>query len=81
MKTFVKRNYLLKKHWLTALLLGTIFLGTTSCTQKEAPTQKPNVIVILTDDMGYSDIGCFGSEINTPNIDHLAAAGLRFTQF
>ncbi|WP_233376968.1 arylsulfatase [Maribellus sp. CM-23] len=77
----MKRNYLLKKHWLTALLLGTIFLGTTSCTQKEAPTQKPNVIVILTDDMGYSDIGCFGSEINTPNIDHLAATGLRFTQF
>ena len=42
---------------------------------------KPNVIVILTDDMGYSDIGCFGSEIKTPNIDRLAANGLRFTRF
>ena len=44
-------------------------------------SKKPNVIVILTDDMGYSDIGCFGAEINTPNIDRLAANGLRFTQF
>lgn len=43
--------------------------------------QKPNIIVILTDDMGYSDIGCFGSEIRTPNIDKLASKGLRFTQF
>ena len=46
-----------------------------------AQTKKPNVIVILTDDMGYSDIGCFGSEIKTPNIDRLAANGLRFTSF
>lgn len=46
-----------------------------------AQTKKPNVIVILTDDMGYSDIGCFGSEIRTPNIDRLAANGLRFTSF
>lgn len=46
-----------------------------------AQTKKPNVMVILTDDMGYSDIGCFGSEIKTPNIDRLAANGLRFTSF
>ena len=43
--------------------------------------QQPNIIVILSDDMGYSDIGCFGSEIRTPNIDKLASNGLRFTQF
>lgn len=43
--------------------------------------KKPNVIVILTDDMGYSDIGCFGSEIRTPNIDRLAANGISFTHF
>ena len=41
---------------------------------------KPNIIVILVDDMGYSDIGCFGSEIRTPNLDSLAAGGLRFSQ-
>ncbi len=43
--------------------------------------QKPNIIVILADDMGFSDLGCFGSEIHTPNLDRLAANGLRFTQF
>lgn len=42
---------------------------------------RPNIIVILCDDMGFSDIGCFGSEIPTPNLDTLAATGLRFTQF
>ncbi len=45
-----------------------------------APT-KPNIIVILVDDMGFSDLGCYGSEISTPNLDALAANGLRFTQF
>lgn len=44
-------------------------------------SNKPNVIVILTDDMGFSDIGCFGSEIKTPNIDRLASHGVAFTQF
>jgi arylsulfatase len=42
---------------------------------------RPNIIVILVDDMGFSDIGCYGSEIPTPNLDQLAAHGLRFTQF
>jgi len=40
----------------------------------------PNIILIMADDMGYSDIGCYGGEINTPNLDALAAGGLRFTQ-
>ncbi len=50
-------------------------------TQVSKETKKPNVLVILTDDMGYSDIGCFGSEIRTPNIDRLAKNGLSFTHF
>ena len=41
----------------------------------------PNILVILVDDMGFSDIGCYGSEIPTPNLDKLAAEGVRFTQF
>ncbi|MEO2034349.1 MAG: sulfatase-like hydrolase/transferase, partial [Planctomycetaceae bacterium] len=41
----------------------------------------PNVVLILADDMGYSDLGCYGSEIRTPHLDQLAANGLRFTQF
>ena len=47
----------------------------------QLPEKKPNIIVILADDMGYSDIGCFGSEIQTPNLDDLAKNGLRMTQF
>ena len=42
---------------------------------------RPNIILIMADDMGFSDLGCYGSEIHTPNLDRLAAQGLRFTQF
>jgi arylsulfatase A-like enzyme len=43
--------------------------------------QKPNILIIVADDLGFSDAGCYGSEIQTPNLDKLAANGLRFTQF
>jgi arylsulfatase A-like enzyme len=46
-----------------------------------AAPSKPNIIVILSDDMGYSDLGCYGGEIETPNLDKLASNGLRYTQF
>ena len=46
----------------------------------EPPVGRPNIIVILADDMGFSDIGCFGSEIRTPNLDRMAGKGVRFTQ-
>ncbi|MEM8954072.1 MAG: arylsulfatase [Verrucomicrobiota bacterium] len=42
--------------------------------------ERPNILVILVDDMGYSDLGCYGSEIETPNLDALAGDGIRFTQ-
>src|SRR5205809_2657027 len=42
---------------------------------------KPNVVIFLADDMGYSDLGCYGGDIHTPNLDALAKNGLRFTQF
>jgi len=44
-------------------------------------TPRPNIVIILADDLGFSDIGCFGSEISTPNLDKLAAGGTRLTQF
>ena len=43
--------------------------------------KRPNIVLIMADDMGFSDIGCYGSEIATPNLDRLAAQGMRFTQF
>src|SRR5687767_12363704 len=43
--------------------------------------RRPNIVVIMADDLGYSDLGCYGGEIRTPNLDALAAKGVRFTQF
>ena len=63
------------------LVLMCLVAGIAFSQPKKANTKKPNVIVILTDDMGFSDIGCFGSEIKTPNIDKLAANGISFTHF
>ena len=57
-----------------ALLVNNGFL-------KTAVAEPPNVVVILTDDLGFSDLGCYGSEIATPTLDRLAAEGLRFSQF
>lgn len=53
----------------------------TTCIPMLAWGKKPNIILIVADDMGYSDIGCYGSEIKTPTIDALAANGVRFSQF
>ncbi len=65
------------------LLAALLSVGTLSQPLARAAdsTSRPNVVVILVDDMGWSDIGCYGSEIPTPNLDKLAQQGLRFTQF
>lgn len=65
-------------------ILAVIAILTTTCSsplKNSSSDQPPNIIVILADDMGYSDIGCFGGEIETPNIDRLAAEGLKMTNF
>ena len=59
---------------------GLLWLASAGYAQN-APAKRPNVVVILADDLGYSDIGCYGGEIRTPNLDRLAANGLRFTNF
>lgn len=67
--------------WLAAIF-ATFFLSVSS-TEHAAlnAAEKPNIIYIMSDDMGYSDIGCYGSEIDTPNLNSLAEGGIRFTQF
>lgn len=55
---------------------STVFAGSS-----DNKPSRPNVVFILADDLGFSDLGCYGGEIRTPNLDALAAAGLRFTQF
>lgn len=57
---------------------GLILSGNISAQEKEV--QRPNIILIALDDMGYSDLGCYGGEVQTPNIDNLAVTGIRFTQ-
>lgn len=46
-----------------------------------SPDRRPNIVLIMSDDMGFSDIGCYGGEIQTPNLDNLASNGMRFSQF
>ena len=63
--------------------VGRTFAGSEPWWPERATPREgaPNVVVILADDLGYSDLGCFGSEIDTPNLDGLAARGLRYTNF
>jgi len=62
-------------------LICVISIVLVSCADSdvEKVAERPNIIVILADDMGYSDLGCMGSEIRTPNLDGLANNGLLFT--
>ena len=62
-------------------LLTAFFLAWFSIIFNLHAEERPNIVVVMVDDMGYSDLGCYGSEIETPNLDRLAANGLRFTQF
>ncbi len=67
----------MKSHLLTALLFSFLCFGPAA----RAAQSPPNIVVILADDLGFSDLGCYGSEIATPNLDRLAAGGIRFSQF
>ena len=61
------------------LVFVTAILQLVGCIEPES--QKPNIVLIMADDIGISDVGCFGGEISTPNIDRLASGGLRFSTF
>ena len=74
----VKRN---RENCFNASLAAIVFLLGIVVSSQVVAEDRPNIVLIMADDMGYSDIGCYGSEIQTPVLDGLAANGLRFTQF
>jgi arylsulfatase len=66
---------------LRAVLLSFVCVIAASMSSATANTAAPNIVVVLVDDLGFSDFGCYGSEIQTPHIDRLADNGIRFSQF
>ena len=71
---------MLRAAWIALLLVLALWsIGAEAA--DDPPQSPPNILLILADDLGYSDLGCYGSEIETPNLDRLAHGGLRFTQF
>jgi len=74
---FLARRDFLKR---AALGAAAAAVGGVTCGGAARPRTKPNFLVIVADDMGFSDAGCYGGEIATPNLDRLASRGLRFTQ-
>ncbi len=78
-----RREFLIDSGKISAgtILTGAYGLAFSPYLNGETAGPRPNIIVILADDMGYSDIGCYGSEIETPNLDRLAKGGLQFSTF
>jgi len=74
-----RRNFLCR---LSAGAAATALPGLTGCGPGvEERARRPNIVLMMADDMGFSDIGCYGSEIDTPNLNRMAQQGVRFTQF
>ena len=63
------------------LLILTSLASCTETVEKDKINQRPNIILLVADDLGYADLGCYGSDIETPNIDKLAMNGIRFSRF
>ena len=72
----------MKATWLLALsAILVVCCGTAQSQPAAVDRPPPNIVLIVADDLGFSDLGCYGSEIHTPNLDRLATSGLRFSQF
>lgn len=69
--------------FISVVVIPALLLFSNSCkpNQTKNPVSKPNIILICADDLGWSDIGCYGSEVHTPNLDKMGEGGLRFTNF
>ncbi len=78
----MKHESIDRRKFIQSGLLNSVALSLSPCLGSTSPSPKrPNIVLIMADDMGFSDPGCFGGEIRTPNIDRLAKGGMRFTQF
>jgi len=64
--------------WIVAFVITT---GSVTRAEDSLDVRRPNILLIMADDLGFSDVGCYGGEIRTPHLDQLAADGIRFTQF
>jgi arylsulfatase len=63
------------------LVIAGSFYSCSNPSQESKEDQRPNILLIVADDLGYADLGCYGGDIETPNIDQLAATGMRFSRF
>lgn len=70
-----------RRSFLKTLGAGAVMFAAPPVLRAQEKAARPNIIMILADDMGWSDIGCYGGEVKTPNLDRLAKQGVRFTQF
>ncbi len=82
MKDMNRRGFL---KWASSVAASAVITkcapGLAQASAPPAPARKPNILVIVADDMGFSDLGCYGGEIQTPNLNRLAEGGVRFTEF
>jgi arylsulfatase len=80
-----RKTLLNRRDFLVMTLGGAAVAAGAGCIPRTAPRgrtpARPNILILFADDLGYSDVGCFGGEIDTPNLDRLAAGGVRLTQF
>jgi len=70
-----------RRHFLKVTGMGASVFMMSRLVKASDNNRRPNIVIIIGDDIGYSDFGCYGGEIQTPNIDRIAAEGVRFTQF
>jgi arylsulfatase len=80
-KAYIEKYYGLKKFLVVFVVVMISQAIRSKASESAQPDNPPNIVLIMTDDLGYSDLGCYGSEIQTPHLDSLADNGLRFTQF
>ncbi|MFO0915023.1 MAG: arylsulfatase [Pirellulales bacterium] len=76
-----RREWVMDRHWITGWVVALALVLSWSVDGRGAETARPNILILIADDLGFTDLGCYGSEINTPTLDGLAATGTIFSNF